>query len=243
MHKRLTLAALSLLCVTAASAQRYPERQIVRAGNADVRKGDFATGEVEYRRALEKNPASFEALANLGGALYKQGRFAESDSLYRQAVQGSASPLVASQTFYNTGNAQFKQRKLEEAIESYKNALRINPDDMEAKFNLAYAKKLLDKDRNGGGGGGDNDRNQDQNNDQNQNNDSDQNQNDRNQNRDQNNPDRNQDQDQQQQAQGGMSREEAERMLEAVQSNDDNTRRKVDGQKAAKAGARSGKNW
>ena len=64
------------------------------------------------------------------------------------------------QAFYNLGNAQFKQQKYKEALESYKQSLRLNPSDQEAKYNYAYTKRLIDEDENGGGGGGD-DKNQD----------------------------------------------------------------------------------
>ena len=64
------------------------------------------------------------------------------------------------QAFYNLGNAQFKQQKYKEALESYKQSLRLNPSDQEAKYNYAYTKRLIDDDENGGGGGGD-DKNQD----------------------------------------------------------------------------------
>ncbi len=64
------------------------------------------------------------------------------------------------QAFYNLGNAQFKQQKYKEALESYKQSLRLNPSDQEAKYNYAYTKRLIDDDENSGGGGGD-DKNQD----------------------------------------------------------------------------------
>ena len=67
--------------------------------------------------------------------------------------------------FYNLGNAQFKQQKYKEALESYKQSLRLNPADQQAKYNYAYTKRLLD-DNKDGGGGGDDDKNQDK--DQNQ---------------------------------------------------------------------------
>ena len=243
------------------SAQKYPERKEIRQGNKRYDKGDYPGAELFYLRALEAKPSSVEGANNLAGALYKQGRYEEAAKAAGTAARDSLAGKYASGAFYNEGNAYFQQRKLNEAIEAYKNALRRNPDDQQAKFNLAYALKLRDKDKNGGGGGGQNnqDQNQDQNQNQNQNQNQGQNPNNQDQNQDQN---KNQDQNQkdsgdgsqnpdsqkqpgqggQSPQQGGMSPQEAEQMLDAIQGAEDNTKKKVDAQKVRAVG-RSGKNW
>jgi tetratricopeptide (TPR) repeat protein len=167
-----------------------------------------------------------------------------------------------SETHYNAGNSLFQQRKLEEALEEYKNALRANPSDMDAKFNLAYTKKLLEKDKQQQQQNQD-DKNQDKNKDQNQDNkdnkDQQQNQDQQQdkQNQDQNkdkdnNQDKNNDQNQQQNqddkqqpqdSKQSMSRNDAEQLLNAMQMSEDKTREKVDAQEAKAAVAVSGKNW
>lgn len=262
--RTMILSVLLLLCAGAASAQKYPERKEIRQGNKLYEKGDYPGAELSYLRALEAKPGSVEATANLAGALYKQGRYEEAAGAAGKAARDSTAGEYASGAFYNEGNAWFQQRKLEEAIEAYKNALRRNPYDQQAKFNLAYVQKLLEKDKNGGGGGGQNDRNQDQdpNKDQNQNKDRNQDQNseqnpDQNQGRDDRqrpgdpdpgegspNPDRQKpDQPAGESPQpGGMSPQQAEQMLDAMQGAEDNTKKKVDAQKVRGVG-RSGKNW
>ena len=175
-------------------------------------------------------------------------------TLNEQLAADSARLDNAASAYFNQGNALFQQRKLQEALEAYKNSLRLNPADMEAKFNYAYTKKLLDKDKNDQNKNDQNkDQNKDNRNDQNKNDKNDPNQNpDKDQNKD--NPDNNQNgndpdkQDQQppsggqQPPQGSMSREEAERMLDAVQGSEDKTKKKVDEKKAVTVG-NSGKNW
>ncbi len=243
------ITALTLLLGTvfSAQAQKYPERQEIRKGNKRYDKGDYPGSEVFYLRALEATPGSVEAAGNLAGALYRQERFEEAAQVGAKAARDSMAGPYASQLHYNEGNAQFKQRKFAEAVEAYKNALRKNPDDQQAKFNLAYAQKMLEQDKNGGGGGGgDQDKDQDKDKDQNQ----DQNQNDKDQNKDQDKQDQNSEPKPDQgepkpgegQPQGGISPQEAERMLDAMQGAEDNTKQKVDAQKA-KAVGRSGKNW
>ena len=175
------------------------------------------------------------------------------------------------EAFYNLGNAQFKQEKYPEALESYKNSLRMNPADQEAKYNYAYTKRLLQKQQN-------EDQNKDQNKDQQNSGGQDQNQDknkDNNSDKDrqqdkggeqqdqqdrqngQNDPDKNgQNPDEQPQdsdkpdsddrqpgqpRENGISPEEQERMLDAIQTQEDKTQEKL----KEKAGVvvRGNKNW
>jgi len=257
MMKRLFITSALLIMSQVLFGQMFPERRQVRRGNNQYDRENYVEAEARYMGALSKNPASYEGNFNLGDAYYKQGRFEEAEQRFQQLGQVPYLPEQWAQTFYNQGNAQVQQykstynkQKLQQALEAYKQSLRINPDDQEAKFNLAYVQKLLENEDGDGGGGGGNDQNQDQNNDQNQdqnqdgNNDQDQN-NDQNQdpddkNQDQQNKD-NQDQKQQPQ-EGGMSRDEAEQLLNAVQHSEDQTREKVDKEQAGTV-SRSGKNW
>jgi Ca-activated chloride channel family protein len=245
-------------------AQRYPERRVLRAGNALYEQENYPEAEIRYRKAQEQSP-TYEGLFNLADALYKQKRYDEALNILKQISRDEVAGPHAPDAYYNLGNTYFQQKKLPEAAEAYKNALRRNPLDDEARYNLAYVLELMKQ-------------NQDDKNDQNQNKDNRQNQDQNKDNRDnqddKDNKDRKQppkkDQDGQgdkpdkqdpdqgdggenpqdqkpDQGKGGaqqerMSREEAERMLDALQGSEDNTKKKVDGRKARAVG-RSGKNW
>ncbi|MDR0955238.1 MAG: tetratricopeptide repeat protein [Rikenellaceae bacterium] len=261
----MTLALLAMGQVL--FGQLLPERRKVRQGNREYARENYVEAESRYMGALSKNPASYEGNFNLGTALYKQGRFAEAEERFGQLSQVPYLPETWAQTLYNQGNAQVSQyktggdkEKLKGALEAYKQSLRINPNDQEAKFNLAYVQKLLE-DEEGGGGGGNDDQNQDQDQDQNQDQQNqDQNQDQQNQDQNQDQQDQNQDQQDQDQnqdsgdpneqqgegqqppPQGQMSREEAEQLLSALQNSEDQTREKVDAQQAAVV-QKSGKNW
>ena len=161
-------------------AQKYPERRVVRAGNKQFEKGNYTEAEVDYKRANSITP-TFEGKFNHAGAVYKQERWDDALKEYN-ALLDDSTDTRRSEVFYNQGNTLFKKNSLKEAIEAYKSALRLNPNDQEAKFNLAYAqKKLRDQQQQ--------QQNQQQNQDQNQ-----QNQQNQNQNKDQ----QQQDQDKQQ---------------------------------------------
>lgn len=239
-------------------AYAQKERADIRKGNRAYYEGKFPEAEVGYRRAIDKNVGSFEANYNLAGALYKQGRYDDAAAGYNRLTQDGSDRLRQAYTFYNMGNALLEQRKLDEAIEAYKNSLRINPTDKEAKFNLAYAKKLKEEDEkdddnddndnqdNSGGGGGGGGGGQD--NPDNQGNDPDNNDGDNNDNQnnpgDQDSQNDNRDRDNQsgQQPQS-PTREESERLLRAIQASEDNTKKKVDEQNAEAVVGRGGKQW
>lgn len=250
----------SALALLPAAVWGQQERADVRAGNRSYYEGKYPEAEVGYRRALEKNITSYEANFNLGGTLYKQGRYDDAAASYQKLAQDGTDVRRQASTYYNLGNTYVKQRKLDEAIEAYKSALRLVPEDKEAKFNLAYAKKLKQEEdknnqdnQNNQNDQNNQDQNQDQNNPDNQNN-QDQNKdnkNDRNKDQNKNNDqnknkngdnDRNKEgQQPQQQPQG--SREESERLLKAIQASEDNTKKKVEARKAEAVGSRGGKQW
>ncbi len=258
MMRNFLIANALLLLPAAAWGQK--ERADIRQGNRAYYESKYPEAEVGYKRALEKNVTSYEANFNLAGALYKQGRYDDAAATYGKLAQDGTDLQRQTATYYNLGNTYVKQRKLDEAIEAYKNALRLMPEDKEAKFNLAYAKKLKqeeekkknqdnqdnpqqnqNQDSNGGGGGGG--QNQNQNQDRNKDN----NDPDKNRDNDDRNKDRNQDKEnrdgQQPKQQPSASREESERLLRAIQASEDNTKKKVDAEKAQAVGVRGGKQW
>lgn len=258
LHITITIILILLGC-DLANAQRYPERSLIRKGNKDYEKGKYSESEIDYRRALEKDPFSFEGTYNLGNALYKQGRFEEAVKAYaniEEKVDENTDLRSIANSQYNIGNSLVQTRDLDNAIEAYKNSLRINPDDQEAKFNLAYAKKLRGDNQDQDD---DQDQDQDKNQDQNQDQNKDQNQDDKDDDKDDNedNKDDQQDQDkdnqddkddkndqnQDREREGGMSQSEAQSLLDALQNNEDKTREKVDEHRGAQAVKKSDKNW
>ena len=143
MYKSLYII-LFLFTASGAQAQQLPERSLVRKGNRQYNKGNYEQSAGRYEQALQAAPGQFEAIYNLGNALYKAERFDRAEQTMQQAAADSLrADTERAEAFYNLGNAQFKQQKYQEALESYKQSLRLNPSDMEAKYNYAYTKRLL----------------------------------------------------------------------------------------------------
>lgn len=264
--QRYVILLAALLAAVSALGQQMPERREVRKGNRLYNKGEYQHSIERYGRALMLDPASFEATYNLGNALSKAEMYDKAEQMQNRAAADTLrSDTERAEAYYNLGNTQFRQKKYREALESYKRSLLLNPDDREAKYNYAYTKHLLDDEqKNGGGGGGDqNQQNKDQQNQQGQNNQNqNQNQQGQDQNKDQNkdqgqdNQDQNKDQGQGQpdgkdgeQGEGegqprpeGISPQEQEQMLDAIQAQEDRTQEKLKEKRRAMV-VRSGKNW
>lgn len=264
MYKSLYII-LFLFAASGAQAQQLPERSLVRKGNRQYNKGNYEQSAGRYEQALQAAPGQFEAIYNLGNALYKAERFDRAEQTMQQAAADSLrADTERAEAFYNLGNAQFKQQKYKEALESYKQSLRLNPSDQEAKYNYAYTKRLIDDDENGGGGGGD-DKNQDKDQNKEQQQDGQDQQNGDQQKDDQQKDDKGQGDDKEQQGdpqqnpaqpdkeqegdpQGepqpvpaGISPQEQEQMLDAIQAQEDRTQDKLKEKQGVVV--RGSKNW
>ena len=152
MYKALHILLVMLFVATGAAAQRMPERAQVRKGTREYHKGNYEEAIKRYGTALTLAPGQFEATYDLGNALYKAEMYDRAEQTMMQAAADTLrSDAERAEAWYNLGNARFKQQKYQEALESYRQSLRLNPDDMEAKYNYAYTKQLLDKNNQGGG--------------------------------------------------------------------------------------------
>jgi tetratricopeptide (TPR) repeat protein len=182
---------------------------------------------------------SSDAGFNLGDALYKQKKYDEAGKQFLDNSNVTMNNRKKSNSFYNLGNSMLNNSKIEESIEAYKNSLKLNPNNPEAKYNLAYAQDLLKQQQKQQQQQNQNKNNKDNKKDD-QKKDQDQNQ-DKKQN---NNKNQNQKQDQQQQQQQqGISKEDAQRLLDAIANDEKNVQEKVKLAKAMKDKVRILKNW
>jgi len=239
------LSIIVLILVTAVPLAGQKEKKYTRQGNRDYSDNNFSDSEILYRRAIDVDPSFNKAVFNLGDALYKQEKYEEAVNSFEDLSQKELDKEELAGSYYNLGNSLLKAGKIEESIEAYKNALRNNPGNMEAKYNLAYAQDLLreqqeqDKDRK-------QDQNKDQQNDQQSGSDEnseDQEEKEQQQDKEQEDQQKeNQNSDQQKQ-QPQMSREDAERLLQALAENEKEVQEKVKKAKAAQARVKTLKNW
>lgn len=224
------------------------ERNYIREGNELFKEKRYAEAEAAFKKALQENGNSPIAKFNLATTYLKQvnlndttqnGLLSETQQLLKETAS-IADPKLASKAYYDLGNIFYNQKNYAQSIAMYKDALRRNPDDDQARQNLRLAQKQLQ-----------NQQNQQQNQDNKQDNKDQQKQNqdqnkEKNKNgQDQQKPDNQQQKQPQQPPKNGMSKENAEQILQTMQNEEKNTQDKVNKAKMQqmKGGRRTGKQW
>jgi Ca-activated chloride channel homolog len=128
----------------------------VEQGNAALQAGKAEDALAHYDKAVAKLPGEAGVHLDRGTALYALSRFDEARQEFLNATQGQDQAVKAT-AFRNLGNALSKLEKHKDAVEAYKHALALQPDDKAAKWNLEIAlrkqkeeekKKQDDKDKN-----------------------------------------------------------------------------------------------
>ncbi|MBL7923009.1 MAG: tetratricopeptide repeat protein [Bacteroidia bacterium] len=204
----------------------------ISGGNREYEKGRYRNAESSYRKALEKDARQYTGNYNLGNALYRQGKFEEASQQYLNASAFNNQKETQAKSLYNMGNAFLKAEKYKESVESYKKALRINPGDEDARYNLSYALKKLRQQQ----------QNQEKNKEDQQKKQQDQQQKNQDQQKDQQQKDQQKEQQQQSGQQPKLSKEEAERMLRALK-NDEKDLQKEKARKYPVTSSSPEKNW
>lgn len=236
-------------------------------GNVALKNDKPTQAEVDYRNAIAENTENVAAQYNLGTMYYKQKSYGEAFSRLKKA---SSLTTINSEdkhkVFHNLGNVFMKEKAYDRAVESYKEALRNNPSDEETRYNLAVAQDMLKKNppQNNQNQNKENKENKEEQNNQ-DNKEKDQNKEKQDENKDENknqnkdNQDNNKNQDKKQQDEnqekkqneGGneknrpssLSPQQMERILEAMNNEDQKTQEKINGIKAKGNRSKSEKDW
>lgn len=141
-----------LAMATGTATAQTAEWQLMHRGNAAFRAHNYDAAATLYREALHHNPHSARALINLGDTYLAKGDARAADSLYLEASRLEKNAQVKSMAFHNRGYIRQKmaladrerqQQLLRDAIEQYKQALRLNPRDNDTRYNLALCQKQL----------------------------------------------------------------------------------------------------
>ena len=224
-------------------------------GKRDIKKGNdlykeqkYTEAEASYRKSVEKKHPGITADFNLGDALYKQKKYTEAAEQFSKiASSPNQDKTAAAHAYHNLGNSLVSAKKLEEGINAYKKALVNNPGDDETRYNLAYAQEMLKKQQQQKN----KDKQKDQNKDQKDKDKKDkENQEKDKKDKDKQEQDKNKqdpgkkDQDGKQQPDPGkLSKEEAQRMLDALNNNEKQTQDKLKNKKFKGQKARVAKDW
>lgn len=188
------------------------------------KKQQYGTAEKNFSDGLKKSPETSELHFNLGDAFYKQQKYDDAIKSFQNALAFTEDQNIKSKAYHNIGNSLLKSEKVKESVEAYKNSLKLNPNDKDTKYNLSYALSLLKQQQN---------QNQQQQQNQNQQNNNDQKDQDKKDQQDQENQQKQQNkdeaakQDNLKQEKNKISKEEAERILEALKNNEKDLQKKL----------------
>ena len=237
-----------LFCVSliaSVSVYGQSDKKFIRKGNREYEKNKYSESEISYRKATDQNKQSPDAVFNTGDALYKQNKFEDAGKQFIESTNQNVDKLKRSDGFYNLGNSLLKANKFQESIGAYENSLKLHPENPEAKYNLSYAMDQLKKQQQQQQNKQGKDKQDNKDNEKNKNKDQNKDQKDQNEKnkeqQDQKN-DQNKNQNQQQQNQQ-ISKEDAQRLLNSLASDEKNVEEKVKLAKAAKSKVRTVDNW
>lgn len=192
----------------------------IREGNKLYKEKKYNDAEVEYRKSLALEKKNHKAIFNLADALYKQEQYDSAAAKFSAIANQNIDQETTAKAYHNLGNSLLKNKNYKESIDAYKQSLRINPKDMDSKYNLEYARKMLiaqqQQQDNNNKENKDNKNNEDNQNQQQQQQD----------NKDNKNNEDKQNQNQQQQ-QDKISKEDAKRILQALDQDDKKIQKKL----------------
>lgn len=239
---------------TEVAAQHHPERGLVREGNEDFARRNYRSSLNRYNEALEHDSTCYEALYNRANGYHHLRRSNMQDSTltaevgFRHFERIAADTLLAAQqraeVLRNLGESLFSEAKYEAALNAFREALLLNPADAEVKHNYILTKRIVDQKRSQQQqqqNDNQDQQNQDQQQDNQQQNQDQQDNQQQNDNQEQQDNQQQNDQEQndgqeeqndgQDESQGGARPEELssdkERMLDAIQAEEDKTQDKL----------------
>ena len=235
--KKIIAAFAALVLVLPLSAQQ--EKREVRSGNRAFRSKNYNEAEIDYRKGLVKDSTSFISTYDLASSLYMQKDYENAARTLDKVADQLPQSEYASRWYFNKGNIALQQQDYKTAVDAFKQALLLDPEDLQAKESYIYAReKLKDRqdEKNGqdekdGEDGEDGEDEKDKKDGQDKQN--------------QPQPQDNQQQPQQpQQAPSGqqLSPQQAQQMLKAIQAKEKETQEKVEKAKAQQAQTRRKEN-
>ena len=223
--KKIIINLFLIICVVKLSNTNYTfaqtSKKLIHEGNQKYEQKKFGDAEIDYKKSINTKENEFIGNYNLGNAYYQQGKFDEAKQQYETASGlKSVNKENLSKTYHNLGNTLLKNKKFEESVQAFKQSLKLNPKDNDTRYNLAYAQSMLQQQQQKQDG----DKNQDKKNQQKENKNQEQ----------QKEQEQKQEQNKEEQAKkesqprkDKISKEDAEKILQALNNDEKKTQKKL----------------
>lgn len=209
------------------------EKKFILEGNEQFENKKYEEAQKSYQEALKENKDSYKAIFNLGDAFYKQEKYEEAAQQFQALTHRATSKDTLAKTYHNLGNALLKSKKYEESANAFKNALKNNPNDEDTRYNLAYVQEFLkqqkqnkDKKDNKGDNKKDKDKEDKEKKDKDKKDKNKEKDKDKDKDKDKE-ENKKQDEKEKQQQQNSISKENAQRLLDALQNDEKNIQNKT----------------
>lgn len=224
------LVLIVAACLVTGTLYAQEERKQTRKGNKAYEQEDYDKANEHYQKALDDNAGFTKAHNNLASSYYRQEDFKKAAEHFEKATLNETEKANLAEYYYNLGNSYLQANELDKSIKAYKESLRLDPSDMQAKHNLSIANKKKQQ--------------QQQNQDQQQDQEGDKDQQEQQDQQDQQQEGQEQqEQEQQPQPQNQMKREDAERLLKLIEQNEKELLKKLEEEKSKQQKRDADKNW
>ncbi len=224
-------------------------RDSLEAARDAYQNKEYAEALKYYESAQKNAPENIDLSDEIAQSAYKAREFEKAQEIYRQNSENKKTNIEKADNYHNLGNAQMKKKDYQGAIDSYKEALRLNPNDKQTRYNLSEAIRQLKNQQQQQN----KDNQKDQNNQDQQNENQKDNQNNQNQNKgnqgendeknNQNQGDQNQEGNGQKKNKSNLPSKTVDRLLDKLMKQEAETKRKVNGSQGGNGTPKSGKDW
>ena len=157
IYMALGLVLLGVALPESAVAQYFPERKLVRDGNDQFKARNYNNALKKYDEAYLKDSTKYETLYNRANGYYHKKAntpndaeltYETSNALYEKiAADTLLTDVQRAEVYRNLGESLFAQQEYEAALNTFRESLRLNPNDKETKYNYVLTKRIVDQKR------------------------------------------------------------------------------------------------
>ena len=132
------------------NAHSQSENALIRKGNQYYKNRQMDLSQQQYREALKLDPGNSTANYNLGNTQFRKNNFGDAGKTYERVIEHSDNKNLKEKAYYNKGVTSVQDQKLQESIDSWKNALKLDPADSDAREKSAESIAGIKKETNAG---------------------------------------------------------------------------------------------